>query len=55
MLTVWLPLIPSLFFIHTRQVEELANPSLKRRHWDEIFALIGADMEPNEAGTGGVI
>ncbi|KAI8468855.1 MAG: dynein heavy chain, N-terminal region 2-domain-containing protein [Monoraphidium minutum] len=33
-------------------VEELANPALKARHWEEVFALIGAEIEPNEGGTG---
>lgn len=37
-------------------VEELANPALKRRHWDNIFDLIGADDIPrNENGTGEVL
>jgi hypothetical protein len=34
------------------QVEELANPALKARHWAEVFALTGADIELNESGTG---
>ncbi|KAF5838995.1 dynein heavy chain, N-terminal region 2-domain-containing protein [Dunaliella salina] len=33
-------------------VEELANPALKKRHWDEIFRIIEADIPMNEAGTG---
>lgn len=36
------------------QVEELANPALKMRHWEEIFQLIGAEVESNENGTGGL-
>lgn len=36
------------------KVEELANPALKARHWTEVFDLIGADVGPNEAGTGGL-
>jgi hypothetical protein len=33
-------------------VEELINPALKLRHWDEIFDLIGADIPDNDDGTG---
>eukprot|EP00798_Chlamydomonas_sp_ICE-L_P012761 gene12761-16012_t len=33
-------------------VEELANPALKLRHWEEIFTLIDADIPPNDDGTG---
>jgi len=33
-------------------VEELANPALKKRHWDEIFRIIEADIPMNEANTG---
>ena len=33
-------------------VEELGNPALKRRHWDEIFALTEADVPLNDEGTG---
>lgn len=33
-------------------VEELANPALKSRHWEEIFKMIDADIPLNEEGTG---
>jgi hypothetical protein len=36
-------------------VEELINPALKLRHWDEIFDLIGADIPDNDDGTGTVM
>ena len=36
-------------------VEELINPALKLRHWDEIFDLIGADIPDNDDGTGMVL
>jgi hypothetical protein len=35
-------------------VEELANPALKMRHWDDIFDIIEADIPDNEDGTGTV-
>ena len=44
---------PPLFkFWRRPQVEELANPALRARHWAEVFELIGADVELNDAGTG---
>ncbi|KAG2451278.1 hypothetical protein HYH02_003884 [Chlamydomonas schloesseri] len=33
-------------------VEELANPALKARHWEQIFKLIDADIPPNDNGVG---
>lgn len=33
-------------------VEELANPALKKRHWDEIFQLVEADIPLNDDGSG---
>ncbi|KAF6263196.1 dynein heavy chain 8 [Scenedesmus sp. NREL 46B-D3] len=33
-------------------VEELGNPALQARHWDEIFDIIGADIGTGEDGTG---
>ncbi|KAG2501733.1 hypothetical protein HYH03_000233 [Edaphochlamys debaryana] len=33
-------------------VEELANPALKTRHWEQIFKLIDADIPPNDNGVG---
>ena len=33
-------------------IEELANPALKRRHWNEIFQLIEADIPMTEDGSG---
>ena len=32
-------------------VEELANPALKRRHWEEIFVMIDAEIPLNDEGT----
>jgi hypothetical protein len=36
-------------------IEELANPALKARHWQEIFTLINADIPLSENGTGEVV
>ncbi len=33
-------------------VEELANPALKTRHWEQIFKIIDADIPPNDNGVG---
>lgn len=33
-------------------VEELANPALKTRHWEQIFKVIDADIPPNDNGVG---
>lgn len=33
-------------------VEEMANPALKQRHWEEIFGLIDANIPPSDDGTG---
>jgi hypothetical protein len=33
-------------------IEELANPALKPRHWQDIFGFINAEMPESETGTG---
>lgn len=33
-------------------VEQLGNPALQARHWQEMFTIIGADVPSNEMGTG---
>lgn len=33
-------------------VQELGNPALQPRHWQDIFDIIGADIPPNDSGIG---
>ena len=33
-------------------VQELGNPALQARHWQDIFDIIGASIPPNEQGVG---
>jgi hypothetical protein len=33
-------------------VQELGNPALQARHWEDIFGIIGASILPNESGIG---
>lgn len=33
-------------------VQELGNPALQPRHWQDIFDIIGADIGPNDSGIG---
>lgn len=33
-------------------VQELGNPALQPRHWQDIFDIIGADIPTNESGIG---
>ncbi len=34
-------------------VEELSNPALKRRHWEQLFDIIGAEVPLNDNKAGG--
>lgn len=34
-------------------VQELGNPALQGRHWQDIFDIIGASIPPNDSGIGG--
>lgn len=33
-------------------VQEVGNPALQLRHWQDIFDIIGADIPPNDSGIG---
>jgi dynein heavy chain len=33
-------------------VQELGNPALQPRHWQDVFDIIGADIPTNESGIG---
>lgn len=33
-------------------VEELANPALQQRHWAQLLGVLGAQVPPNEDGSG---
>lgn len=36
-------------------VQELGNPALQARHWQDMFDIIGADVPLNDKGIGMLI